>query len=127
MSRRWTAAQVSKLPSVKRFATPNSLAAKLYKSKAEERYAALLDVQRMAGEIRAWRYEAITFKLADGVRYTPDFLVTEQDGSMSLREVKGFMREAARVRLKIAVEMYPTFAWFLVWARKGGFETEPLP
>lgn len=97
-----------------------------FKSKAEARYAAILESQQRAGQIRAWRYEAVTFSLADGVRYTPDFLVTENDGRMTLIEVKGFMREAARIRLRIAVEMYPAFGWFLIWAKKGGFDPERL-
>ena len=96
-----------------------------FKSKAEARYAQMLEAQRRSGQIDSWRYEAITLTLADGCRYTPDFLVIE-GGQMSLIEVKGFMREAARLRLKVAVEMYPLFRWWLLWAKKGGFEPQRL-
>lgn len=97
-----------------------------FKSKAEARYAQILEAQVRCGQIRSWRYEAVTLVLADGVRYTPDFLLHENDGRMTLVEVKGHMREAARVRLRVAVEMYPAFGWFLLWAKKGGFEPERL-
>src|SRR5690554_6901726 len=75
-----------------------------FKSKAEARYAQILEAQVRCGQIRSWRYEAVTLVLADGVRYTPDFLLHENDGRMTLVEVKGHMREAARVRLRVAVE-----------------------
>lgn len=97
-----------------------------FKSKAEARYAELLERQRRAGQIESWRYEAITLRIGLGARYSPDFLVVMNDGRMRLVEVKGHMKEAARVRLRVAVEMYPQFAWLLVWAKNGGFEPELL-
>ena len=96
-----------------------------FRSKAEARYAEILESQRRAGQIDAWRHEAVTLTLADGCRYTPDFLVIER-GRMTLIEVKGFMREAARLRLRIAVEQYPHFGWFLIWAKRSGFEPQRL-
>lgn len=97
-----------------------------FKSKAEARYAELLERQRRAGQIESWRYEAITLRIGLGARYSPDFLVVTNDGRMRLVEVKGHMKEAARVRLRVAVEMYPQFAWLLVWSKKGKFEPEIL-
>jgi hypothetical protein len=104
---------------------PKPPAGPKFRSKAEARYAAILESQRAAGQIDSWRHEAVTLTLANGVRYTPDFLVVER-GRMTLIEVKGFMREAARVRLRVAVEQYPHFGWCLIWAKKGGFEPEKL-
>lgn len=97
-----------------------------FKSKAEARYAQLLEARVRCGEIKAWKYEAVTLKLADGVRYTPDFQVDEHDGRMALYEVKGHMREAARVRLLVAVSMFPGYQWWLVWSKKGEFLPEKL-
>lgn len=96
-----------------------------FRSRAEARYAEILESQRRSGQIDAWRHEAVTLTLADGCRYTPDFLVIER-GRMTLIEVKGFMREAARLRLRIAVEQYPHFGWYLIWAKRSGFEPERL-
>lgn len=98
-----------------------------YRSKAEARYADVLEAERMAGRIRSWRYEAITLKLADRVRYTPDFLVVYTDLCMALHEVKGgYIRDDARIKLRVAVEMYPWFAWVLAVYSRGAWEVERL-
>lgn len=98
-----------------------------FKSKAEARYAEILEAQRRDGNIRGWRYEGITLRLADGVRYSPDFVVFMNGGRMRLVEVKGgYFRDDARIKLRVAVEMYPDFSWLLVWAKKGRFEPELL-
>jgi hypothetical protein len=53
--------------------------------------------------------QAMTLKLADDCRYTPDF---EHFGGHQLifYEVKGFWRDDARVKIKVAARMF-------VWAR----------
>src|SRR4051812_3444934 len=59
-------------------------------NKTEARYAELLEGRRLAGEIAAWRFEAITLILSRRRRctYTPDFLVEMPDGSEEHHEVK---------------------------------------
>lgn len=74
----------------------------------ERSYAeTVLAPRKMAGEIIEWWFEAITFKLADDCRYTPDFLVLLADQSLECHETKGFMRDDAQVKLKIAAQMFP--------------------
>lgn len=98
-----------------------------FKSKAEARFAQLLEARKKSGEILGWRYEAVTLRLADGVRYTPDFLVEASNRRMTLIEVKGgYIRDDARIKLRVAVEMFPGFDWWLVLARRQGFVTERL-
>ena len=68
------------------------LASSPYKSKLEARYADHLDLLVKSGEIRRWEYEPISFKLASGKRYRPDFLVVLPLGSEAkaeLHEIKG--------------------------------------
>jgi hypothetical protein len=50
--------------------------------------------------------QAITLKLGDDCRYTPDFFALHQDGSLHAIEVKGFWRDDARVKIKVAARMY---------------------
>lgn len=111
-------------------ALPDAPAQIRFRSKAEARYAQQLEAQRLAGQIRAWSYEPITVTLATAAghraRFTPDFGVRHMDDSIEMREVKGHMREAARVRLLLAVQDWPCFRWSIVWARRGGFEREVL-
>lgn len=88
----------------------------------EADYAWRLDARMRHGEIVAWRYEAITLRLAERTTYTPDFLVLKPDGAVELYEVKGgFIREDANVKLKVAAAQYPWFRFLLVRAagRKG--------
>jgi hypothetical protein len=54
-------------------------------------------------------FEAVTLKLAHDTRYTPDFMVMESDGTITFIECKGFWREDAKVKIKVAAEMYPMF------------------
>lgn len=79
----------------------------------ESEYASILEARRRAGEILEYQYEALTLKLADNTRYTPDFLVMTTCGDLELHEVKGgFIREDGWQKLKIAAGMFP-FRFFL--------------
>jgi len=91
-------------------------------NKTEAEYAAMLQTRTTQGEILWWRYEAVTLKLADNTRYTPDFLVMRADGSLEIHETKGgFVREDGWVKLKIAAALFP-FRFFLCQkqAKKAG-------
>lgn len=93
----------------------------------ESEYAALLEARKIAGEIAWYKFECITLKLADDTRYTPDFAVMLADGAMEMHEVKGFWRDDARIKIKIAADMFP---FRFVSARKrpkkasGGWDIE---
>lgn len=49
-------------------------------NKTERAYADLLEYRKIQGEVEQWHFEAVTLKLADGTRYTPDFYVVLADG-----------------------------------------------
>lgn len=97
-----------------------------FKSKLEAEYAQMLEAQARSGLIKSWMYEGITVRLADGVRFTVDFNVLALDGSLSMVETKGFLREAARVRLLVAARMFPMWSWFLVRKKRGAFVVEAI-
>lgn len=92
-------------------------------NKTERAYASHLDMQIIAGEVLSWAFEPIRLRLADGTFYTPDFMVVNRAQQIEIHETKGFMREAARVRLNVAAELHP-FQFFLVkrdgssWSRE---------
>jgi hypothetical protein len=75
--------------------------------------------ERLTAQGLPWFYERVTFKLADDTRYTPDFLVLMPDNTMHFHETKGFMRDDANVKIKVAASMFPFFGFTLV-TRKGG-------
>lgn len=66
-----------------------------------------LEAMKRAGLIVAWWYEKWTFKLADDLRYTPDFVIQKPSGALEVEEVKGFWREDARAKVKMFVALYP--------------------
>jgi len=78
-----------------------------YDSQLEREYAAVLEAQRVAGEILWWKHHAMRLRLAEGTYYSTDFLVMLPNYELELRETKGWLREAARVRVKVIAEMYP--------------------
>lgn len=74
----------------------------------ERRYAQeVLEPLKRAGRVREWFFEAITLKLGDDCRYTPDFFVVTDTGEAELHEVKGFWRDDAKVKAKVCARLYP--------------------
>lgn len=75
-------------------------------NKTERAYAFDLELLRLAGDIQSYRFEPLKFVLGKGAVYTPDFEVVLADGLLEYHEVKGFWREAARVRIKVAARLF---------------------
>lgn len=73
----------------------------------ERKYSATLEARKQTGEILWWAYEAVKLKLADKTYLTPDFVVMLADGAIEFHEVKGFMRDDAAVKLKVAANKFP--------------------
>lgn len=88
-------------------------------NKLESAYDAHLWQLRHQGEIIWHKYEGIKLKLADNTFYTPDFFVVTKDRELECRETKGFMRDDAAVKIKVAASLYP-FRFRLVRKAKGG-------
>jgi hypothetical protein len=85
-------------------------------NKTEAAYAERLAFLRAGGEIRSWRFEPIKFRLADKTFYTPDFMVVTED-EIQFHEIKGWRPEDdANVKIKVVAEMYPEFAFQMVFA-----------
>lgn len=93
----------------------------------EEKYAWVLELQKRAGGILDYGFNEITLRLGDDCRYTPDFWVLPLSGIFELHEVKGFFRDDAKVKIKVAAAKYP-FIFRLVRLEKGQWnisEIEP--
>lgn len=91
-------------------------------NKLEQVFGLRLFSMRQRGEIRQFAYEPVKLRLAKGCFYTPDFMVVENDGTITVYEVKdwrsgskkhplkklkGFWREDARIKLKVAARLFP--------------------
>lgn len=93
-------------------------------NKWEEQYAVILEAQRRNGEILWYGFEAMRLRLGEGTWYKPDFCVMRRSG-LQVVEIKGFMREAARVRFNVAAELFP-FSFLMLRKQRvkegGGWE-----
>jgi hypothetical protein len=57
-------------------------------NQTEAAYALVLEARKRLGEIHNYWFELVSLKLGKDVRYTPDFLVFERDGTLTCVEVK---------------------------------------
>lgn len=93
-------------------------------NKLETAYAQLLDLRKHACEVAWWAFEAIKLRLADGTFYTPDFCVIVPSGALEFHETKGFWRDDARVKIKVAAELFPHFTFRALTRKKGEWRVE---
>ena len=96
-------------------------------NKTEAEYEQLLRIRQSGGEIAWYRFEGIKLRLADNTFYSPDFAVMLTNGQMEMHEVKGYWRDDARAKIKIAADQYP-FRFIAVQKqakkRGGGWKVE---
>lgn len=88
-------------------------------NKLESAYDAHLWSLHREGQILWHKFEAIKLRLADNTHYTPDFFILPASGILECHETKGFWRDDARVKTKVAAAMYP-FRFIAVSKTKGG-------
>lgn len=83
-------------------------------NKAEKEFANHLQRELDHHKIVSFAFEPVTLKLAKDLRYTPDFMVHEIDGYITFFEVKGFWRDDALAKIKMASEKFPMFRFVSV-------------
>lgn len=104
-------------------------------NKTEAEYFQYLGGLQRLGEVRHFAFEAVTLKLGDDCRLTPDFLVIDAAGRVVLDDVKGFWKKQgkahveddARVKLAVAAStVFPFFIFRIVWKQDGTWHTKTL-
>lgn len=102
------------------------------RNKTEAAYERFLQEQLAAGLIIWFRFEGIKLRLADNTFVTIDFAVQQLSGVIELHDSKGaahLVTDTARLRYKVAREMYP-FDIFLAYPRAkkdgGGWNLEEI-
>ena len=84
----------------------------------EKKYAEMLERQKQNGEILFYKFESVKLKLANNTYYTPDFMIGYPD-RIAFHETKGFWREDARVKIKVAARTFEEFEFVAVqWKQK---------
>lgn len=76
-------------------------------NKTEEAYSRHLEALKHAGQVLWYKFEGMKFRLADNTFLTPDFMVLLENGELEAHEIKGHWVEDARVKIKVAADMYP--------------------
>lgn len=84
---------------------------KYYRSRWEANYARYLQWLLENKQIQKWEHEPYTFWF-DGIKrgvksYLPDFRVTENDGSIVFHEVKGWMDDRSKTKIKRMAKYHP--------------------
>jgi len=91
---------------------------KYFRSRWEANYARFLETLKANGVIAKWEHEAETFWFTGVKRgcvsYLPDFRVTERDGSIYYVEVKGWMDDRSKTKLKRMKKYYPKVKLVLI-------------
>jgi hypothetical protein len=83
-------------------------------NKLESRFACQLEAWRLSGEIMEWRAFPSALSLARRCVYHPDFFARFPDGTEVMYEVKGFMREDAAVKLRVAADKFRMYKFVVV-------------
>jgi hypothetical protein len=97
-------------------------------NKLENRYASeILSPSILSEEITSWKFQSLKLKLAHRTFYTPDFILTLPDGHIEIHEVKGHWEDDARVKIKVAAQMFPEFVFTAVrWDKSDGWRQEKI-
>lgn len=89
--------------------------------------------QAVEDRLRQWfgpaskiRFQEITLKLANGLRYTPDFHVTNKEHRDLFFEAKGFMRDDAAAKIKMAARQFDHWVFILIWREKGQWHQQVM-
>jgi hypothetical protein len=105
------------------------------RNKTEARYEQYLELGKEVGGVLKYWFQPITFKLADDLRYTPDFMVMTYEMELEFHDVKGtkrvtrksgekvaqpYSQEDAKIKAKIAAKLFPEFGWCFVFPLSNG-------
>lgn len=101
-------------------------------NKLESAFAGLLELKRLApdcDDVIYHCFEPVKLRLGPNWKtsYCPDFMVMDSEGIITFYEVKGFWEDDARVKIKVAAEMYPLFRFVAVRQEKGAWIYEAFP
>ena len=82
----------------------------------------MLELERHAGKVQWWKFEGIKLMLAKNTSLTVDFAILPETDILTLIDVKGskaMVTDDARVKMKLAAELYP-FVFKLAYPRAKG-------
>lgn len=91
---------------------------KYYRSRWEANYARYLQWLKEHGQIESWEHEPETFWFGGIKRgcmsYLPDFRIKECDGRTVYHEVKGWMDDRSKTKLRRMAKYHPTVSLIVI-------------
>lgn len=95
---------------------------KYYRSRWEANYARYLEHLRSNGLIRSWLHEPVTFWF-EGIKrgcmsYLPDFEVIENSGRFVYHEVKGWMDDRSKTKIKRMAKYHPEIELVVIGSKE---------
>ena len=82
-------------------------------NKTERAYADCLDMQIRLGHVTAWWFESVKLRIAKRCWLTFDFLILYPNGRFAFHDTKGWTREDALIKAKVAAEKFPWPVFFV--------------
>lgn len=90
-------------------------------NRTEAAYGQHLEARKIAGEVLWYAFEIATFKLADDLRFTGDYMVLLASGQLEIHEIKGtttkklksgpakapYFHGDAKTKVRMAAELVP--------------------
>ena len=92
-------------------------------NKTERAYLAHL---RGSPGVKEIGVQDVTLKLGDDCRFTPDFRYIDANGVWVMVDVKGWQRDDALVKIKVASRKFPMFRFVIVQRNGLGWEETPV-
>lgn len=81
-------------------------------NQTEQRWARRLEASE---HVVSWKYEEEGYRYgAEDHTHWPDFWVQRQDGSIEIHEVKGYVKDAGRLRFLACADRHPEYRWMMV-------------
>ena len=95
----------------------------------EKRYAAHLEKKKLAGEILWYRNHGFSLYFEEGTRYSPDFVVMDTKGEITLYDTKAYRKnkkkvhitEASMARMKRTAHEFWMFTMVATWEVEGSW------
>lgn len=87
---------------------------------------AFLEYLRHTAQVKCLHIMAITLKLAFDCRLTPDFSYYSEGGQLTFIDVKGWQREDALIKMKVAARTFPEWRFVIVKRIKREWKFEEI-
>lgn len=87
---------------------------------------AFLEYLRYTAQVKCLHVMSVTLKLAFDCRLTPDFSYYSEGGQLTFIDVKGWQREDALIKMKVAARTFPEWRFVIVKRIKGAWKFEEI-